>query len=474
MAPARSLAPGRVAVTVEPADFALDPAGLQERYELERNRFERERPRSRELAAKARRHMPNGTPMAWMVATYRHPPLFVAGGSGARFRDVDGHEYVDFNLADMSAFTGYAPPPLAEAVSGRARMGTQFMLPDEDAIVVAAELARRFGLPQWQLTLSASQANAEVIRLARVATGRERVVMLDGKYHGHVDDVMVDLEGSALVPEQRGLPRDLVERVRIVQMNDLGALERALAPGDVAVLLMEPVMTNNHGLLLPTDGYLDGVREITRAAGTLLAYDETHTLVCGQGGLTARWDLDPDAVIVGKSIAGGVPCGAYGMRPELASLLDYDAESPSFSYSRRIATGGTLFGNALSTTAARVTLERLLTEDAYEHTAQLGTRLVGALRERLERVGVPWSVQQLMARCCLHLAAEPPADAIAARAMDRKLVRQWQRLYFANRGVWEAIVGAGPTVAVPAMDADVDAYVEAFEGWLEQVTQLAR
>lgn len=443
------------------------------RYGAENERFQRERPESRRLQAEGAQFMPNGTPMSWMAATYRHLPLFVRNGHQLRFEDVDGHTYIDFNLADMSAFTGYAPRELVEGLSARLAAGTQFMLPGEDAVAVARSLAGLFGLPKWQFTLSASQANAEVIRLARVATGRTDVLMFAGKYHGHADDVLVDLENGAPSAEQRGLPAAIADRTRIVQFNDLGAVESALASQEVAVVLAEPAMTNNHALLLPREGYLEGLRELTSAAGTLLACDETHTLVCGPGGLTKRWGLRPDFVILGKSIAGGIPCGAYGMTEAIAAELEYPVEAPEFEYRDRVATGGTLFANALSMAAARITIEKLLTEDAYRRTAELGRDLEGRMRREVEKVGLPWSVQGLSSRCAFYFSPEPPENGADAAAIDLRLVRQWQRLYFANRGIWEAIVGAGPTVGVPATRDDVDAYVAVFSSWLSEAAEIA-
>ncbi len=285
-------------------------------------RFLAEHPRSAALLERGRASMPNGVPMAWLVGSYHHVPPWVAEGRGARFTDVDGHTYSDFNIADMSMFCGYAPEPLVRAVADRMARGNQFLLPTEDAIVVSEELARRFGLPKWQYTGSATHANTEAIRVARVATGRDRVLMFDGKYHGHLDEALVDLApDGTLVPEEAGLPPDVVEGTVLVPFNDVDALARALERRDVALVLTEPAMTNNNGLILPDEGFHAALRRITRETGTLLACDETHTQVVGPGGLTAAWGLEPDLVTIGKSIAGGVPFGAWGMTDAIADLL---------------------------------------------------------------------------------------------------------------------------------------------------------
>ena len=284
--------------------------------------FAQARPRSLALWERAKPVMPNGVPMSWLRTSYDHPPLFVDEGHGARFRDVDGHEYADFNIADMSVFAGHAPEPVVEAVARRAAMGTQFMLPNEDGIWVAEELARRYGLPKWQFTLSATHANTEAIRVARVATGRDKVLFFDGKYHGHFDEAMIELADGRLVPEEAGLPDDATTRTAIVQWNDVEALRAALASREIAIVITEPVMTNNVGLLLPQEGFHEQLRAITRETGTLLAYDETHTQVVGPGGLTRSVGAEPDVVTIGKSLAGGVPLGAYGMTESVAEVLE--------------------------------------------------------------------------------------------------------------------------------------------------------
>ena len=263
---------------------------VSELLDSERERFVAARPRTAELVAKARAVMPNGVPMIWH-ALDNDPPVYVTQGSGMRFTDLDGHEYVDFNIADMSMFCGYGPEPVVRAVAERMAQGPQFLLPSADAVDVATELARRWPLPKWQFTLSASQANVEAIRLARVATGRDKVVWFDGKYHGHFDDALVRLDDGRVVNEQEGLPNHNPDRSKVVAWNDADALARALEPGDVAVVVTEPALTNNVGLLLPAEGWHTHLREVTRASGTLLAFDETHTLFTGPGGLCndGRW-----------------------------------------------------------------------------------------------------------------------------------------------------------------------------------------
>lgn len=447
----------------------IDRRKLQEIKAREDAAFVAARPRSAELWARGKASMPNGVPMSWLRNSYDHPPLFVAEGRGAHFRDADGIDYADFNIADMSMFGGYASPPVVEAVARRVSQGAQFLLPNEDALWVAEELARRYRLPKWQFTLSATAANTEVIRTARALTGRQKVLFFEGKYHGHFDDVLVAPGADGiLVPEEVGLPSDVIHRTKVVPFNDPEALRAALAPGDVALVITEPALTNNVGLQLPVHGYHAQLRAITRETGTLLAYDETHTQVVGPGGLTAMWNLEPDLVTIGKSIASGIPLGAYGMRDEVAGVLDRPAGRSDEA--DLVATGGTLFGNALSMAAARATMGEVLTEDAYTHTRALGARLADGLERAIASVGLPWTTHRFWPRSGVTFAPQMPRDAREASATNDVELIVTTRVYLANRGIWDAIVGAGPTCPVPAASEDVDMYVDAYGSLLRELT----
>jgi glutamate-1-semialdehyde 2,1-aminomutase len=423
------------------------------------------------LTEQARRSMPRGVPMAWMDDLYDHPPVWVSGGEGSTFTDVDGHTYLDMYVADMSAFCGHAPAPVVEATANRMPLGNQFLLPSEDAIVVSEHLADRYGLPKWQFTLSATQANTEVIRLARELTGREIVLMFDAKYHGEGDTTLVISEGGQVVPESRGLPRGVAAQARLVQFNDVAALEAALAPGDVALVLAEPAMTNA-GFLLPEPGYHEALRGATRDAGTLLAIDEVHTLPCAYGGLTGAWGLDPDFLTLGKALAAGVPLATYGMTDEIASLIVPPDEKRvvSGAFVNEVATGGTLFANALSMAAGRAALLDVLTEEAFERTGLLGERMAAGLRAAIERAGVPWSVAQHGAHASYFFVPEPPIDGAGSRAADDPALRALIRVFMANRGVWESGWWLGPTVSVAHTADQVDRYVELFGSFLGQVS----
>jgi glutamate-1-semialdehyde 2,1-aminomutase len=445
----------------------VDPARVAVLKEREDAAFVAARPRGRELWAAGQDVMPNGVPMSWLRTSYDHPPLFIESASGSRLRDVDGLEYADFNIADMSMFTGYGAAPVTEAVARQVANGSQYLLPTEDSIWVAGELGRRYGLPLWQFTLAATSANTEVIRIARSMTGRERVLFFEGKYHGHFDDVLVEVEDGRLVPEEDGLPHDVTSRTLVVPFNDLDALERALAGGEVAVVVTEPALTNNVGLLLPDDDFHARLRDVTRRTGTLLAYDETHTQVVGPGGLTRLWSLAPDFVTVGKSIAAGIPLGAYGMTPEVAEVLQRpggrDEDKP------QVAVGGTLFGNPVSMAAARATMSDVLTEDAYAHSQRLGGRLADGISEIVSSSGMAWTTHRFWPRSGLSFSAETPRTAAEALGCLDVPLRRLMRVYLANRGVWDAIVGAGPTCSVAATDDDVDLYLAAFRELMDEL-----
>ncbi|MEX0985749.1 MAG: transaminase [Actinomycetota bacterium] len=448
----------------------VDPMLVKRLKDAEDARFHGEHPRSAALRARAAAVMPNGVPMAWLRGSYHHEPPWIDHAAGARFTDVDGHTYSDFNIADLSMFCGYGPEPVVRAVSEAMRRGNQFLLPTEDAIVVSEELGRRYGLPKWQYTSSASQANVEAIRVARVATGRDKVLFFDGKYHGHFDQSLVHLDaGGRLVPEERGLPVTVTDQSVMIPFNDVEALGEALARGDIALVMAEPALTNEIGLLLPEPGFHDDLRRLTAEAGVLLAFDETHTQVMGPGGLTKLWGLQPDLVTAGKSIAGGVPFGTWGMTDEVARVLHQD-KGPDGERFDVVATGGTLFGNPLAMAAARATMLEVLTDAAYAHTQMLGLELADGMREAVTAAGLPWFIHHLGPRAGYVFAPAPARTAAQARTFADDLLTRLIRIWLANRGVWEAIVGAGPVVPVPATHEDVAAYVGAFGELLQTLT----
>jgi glutamate-1-semialdehyde 2,1-aminomutase len=436
----------------------LDRARIGELHAREVALFREARPRSRAMIARAREHMPNGMPMSWM-AFHDDQLVYIDHGQGPGFTDIDGFSYLDFNASDMAMFCGHAHPAIVAAVQARAARSTQFLLPTEESVTVAEELARRYPVGQWQFTLSATQANTEVIRLARAATGREVIVLFQGHYHGHFEEGLVDLDGEQVAALERGLSKGVTGRVRIAQFNDPGTVRAALEPGDVALVLTEPAMSNSIHLLLPEPGWHAALREETRRHGTLLALDETHTHVVGERGATGLWHLEPDMVTIGKAVAGGVPMGAYGVTTELGEHLDVK---------HHVATGGTLFGNPLSAAAAVAALTEVLVPDAYAHTTALGGELADGIEAAIRAAGLPWTAIRLGPRSGQWYGPRPRTGAQAYALTDEMLTRLI-RIWLANRGIWEALPGAGPTVCVPASRGDVDRYVNAYAELLAEL-----
>ena len=410
----------------------LDRSLLAELRSAEEDRFASGHPRSADLAERARGPLLAGVPMPWMTRWPGRFPVFFESASGARLVDVDGQEYVDLCLGDTGAMTGHALPQVAEAIAARARTGITTMLPSADAVWVGEELARRFGLPTWQLAMSATDANRFVLRFARHLTGRPRVAVMDWCYHGTVDETLAVLDGDGVVPRPGALgPQVPVsETTAVVPFNDAEALERRLAVGDVACLLMEPALTNI-GIVLPEPGYLDEVREITRRNGVLLVIDETHTLCTGPGGATAAWGLEPDLVVVGKPIGGGVPCAAYGMSAEVADRLS----GPMLGHEIDVAgVGGTLTGNALALAAIRATLSTCLRAEDFAIAVPLAERFADGVAGVIAGHGLPWHVQRLGCRAEYWFCPPPRDGAAAAAAVDEEL-EGFLHLWCLNRGV---------------------------------------
>ena len=346
------------------ADFvAVDRARLSSLLSAEREAYLRANPRSAAAYAAGREHLFGGVPMTWMNKAAGGFPLFLATASGASVTDLDGHTYVDLCLGDTGAMAGHSPAATVAAVRRRFEElgGATVMMPTEDAAWVGGELARRFGLPYWSFALTATDANRWAIRLARQVTGRPKILVNSWCYHGTVDEVLIVVgpSGEAEVREGNvGAPVDVRVTSRVVEFNDVEGLERELSYGDVACVLMEPALTNI-GIVLPEPGYLAAVRSLTRAAGTLLINDETHTFSAGPGGMTAAYGLEPDIVTLGKSIAGGIPIGAYGLSAEVAAQVTARDDVDLIDTG---GVGGTLAGNALSMAAARATLSEVLTD----------------------------------------------------------------------------------------------------------------
>jgi len=403
--------------------------------EQERDTFAARNPRSAELYAGAT-HLFGRVPMTWMNKNAAGFPLYVDRARGNRVWDVDGHEHVDFALGDTGAMAGHSPQPTVDAVAHRMGElgGLTTMLPTADAEWVGAELTRRFGLSRWSFSLTATDANRWAIRLVRALTGRPKILVNAYCYHGSVDESLIvvgpDGEG-AMRPGNVGAPVDVTVTSRVAEFNDLEGLERQLAHGDVAAVLMEPALTNI-GIVLPEPGYLEGVRELCSRTGTLLIIDETHTFSAGPGGATALWGLQPDVLVVGKAIGGGVPCGAYGLSEELAARAEARTDLDLVDMG---GVGGTLAGNPVSVAAMRATLEHMLTEDAFAHMVRTATAFTAGVQAAIDRHGLPWSVSQLGARTEYRFASPAPRNGTESAAAQDDELEDFLHVFLANRGI---------------------------------------
>ena len=439
----------------------LDRSRLERLMANETAAFERANPRSRALFERAKSSLLDGVPMNWMVKWAGPYPLFVDEASGARFRDVDGHEYVDFCLGDTGAMAGHGPSPTIAAVERQLRRGITHMLPTEDAIVAGDELRRRFGLRWWQFTLTATDANRFAIRLARHVTGRPKVLVHNHNYHGSVDETFAWIGPDGGVVARRGnlgAPVAPSETTRVVEINDIDALERELAHGDVAVALMEPALTNV-GIVLPDPGYHDAVRELTRRHGTLLIIDETHTICAGPGGYTAAHGLEPDILTIGKTIGGGIPAGAYAFTEELGERI---AASIPWEDSDVGGVGGTLAGNALSMAAIRATLTEVLTDEAFGRMLPLGERWATGVDAVIRSRDVPWHVARLGARAEYHFMPHAPRNGSEQWANGDGDLERFLHLWAMNRGVLMTPFHNMALMSPSTTAADVDRHTEVF------------
>jgi glutamate-1-semialdehyde 2,1-aminomutase len=398
----------------------------------ERELFEDTHRRSKELHEAARSSLLAGVPMSWMTMWPGGFPVYMERAHGATVVDVDGNEYVDFCVGDTGAMAGHSPEPTMRALAGAE--GITAMLPTEDAAWVGGELARRFGVPYWQFSLTATDANRWMIRMCRHVTGRPRIAVFSWCYHGSVDESFVRLDEGGIAQAREGLvgpPIDPTETTRVAEFNEIDSVGSVLEHGDVACLLMEPALTNI-GIVLPEPGFMDEVRRLCDEHGTLLIIDETHTLSAGPGGCTAAWGLRPDAVTLGKSIGGGVPIGAYGVTAGLAERI---AAQEDADYEDTGGVGGTLAGNALSLAATRVTLGEVLTDEAFERMIRLRERFARGVEAAISEYGMPWSIVSLGARCEYRYSPEPPRTGAESAAAGDPQLDEYLHLYLMNRGV---------------------------------------
>ncbi len=440
----------------------IDRMLLQERLKLEEARFMEDHPKSQTLFQQAKASLLDGVPMNWMVKWPGGFPVFVESGDGAYFTDVDGKRYLDFCLGDTGSMTGHAPAAVATAVTDRVKHGTTFMLPTQDAIWVGEELQRRFGLPYWQVALTATDANRFALRLARHITGRPRVLVFNWCYHGTVDESFITVSDGASKSRQGniGPAVDPTITSRVVEFNDIQGLTRELTAGDVACVLTEPVLTNI-GIVHPDLGFHEALRDITRNTGTLLIIDETHTMCAGPGGYTQAHGLQPDFLTVGKAIAGGIPAAVYGFSEEVASRI---RAAMSLEDADTGGIGGTLAGNALSLAAMRATLGSVLTPEFYEKAIPLAERFVVGVQKVINQYDLPWNVTRLGNRTEYWFCKTPARNGSeAAKAKDSVLDR-YMHLASLNRGIlmtpFHNMAVISPTTPADAVDYHTSAFEE--------------
>ncbi len=423
--------------------------------------FHKSHPKSFELYQRAKKSLHGGVPMLWMVRWAGSFPVFVKEAKGARFTDVDDNSYIDFCLGDTGAMTGHSPDATVEAINEQIQKGITLMLPYEDAIWVGEELQRRFKLPYWQFALTATDANRFALRMARMITGCPKILVFNYCYHGSVDEtfIVLDEEGTPISrPNNMGPQIDPRETTKVIEFNDIAALETALSSRDVAAVLAEPVMTNI-GIIHPDDGYHDALRELTRKYGTYLIIDETHTICTGPGGYTAAHGLQPDFLTLGKPLAGGVPAAIYGFTEEVsqafAAKMDLDDADVG-------GIGGTLAGNALSIAAMKATLQNVLTEDFYKKAIALQERFTAGVEGVIQEFNLPWIVKRLGNRSEYWFRPTPPKNGgEAAAAIDHELDR-YMHLFALNRGILMTPFHNMALISPETAQADVDHHTQVF------------
>ena len=443
----------------------IDRTKVQTVLAEEEKRFVRGHPKSKRLFERARKSMIGGVPMNWMIEWPGPFPIFGREAKGATITDVEGHRYIDFCLGDTGAMFGHSPPATVAAAARQMRQGITTMLPTEDSIRVGEELARRFGVPYWQIAMTATDANRFALRMAREATGRRKVLVFNGCYHGTVDEALVRLVDGRVVPREGAMPPpvDPEATTRVIEFNDLPTLEAALAPRDVAAVLMEPALTNC-GIVLPEDGYLEDVRQITRRTGTVWIIDETHTWCAGPGGYTAAHKLEPDMVTLGKPVAGGIPAAAFGASQEICDKTIANMLAATTGVN---GLGGTLTGNAFALAAMRATLEKVITKAAYDRMIPLATRWSAGVQEGIEERGLPWHVVQLGARAEYRFRKTPPRNGAEAIAAKDGLLDKFVHLMALNRRILLTPFHNMALMCPATTRAQVDRHTEVFRETLE-------
>lgn len=445
-------------------------ATLATLIDREQERFRQGHSRSAKAWGEGREHFLYGGPSHWMRRWAGGFPVYAAEAKGAHIRDIDGHNYIDFCLGDTGGMCGHGPEAVTLAVTRQLARGATMMLPTEDSLWVGAELKRRFGLDHWTLTTSASDANRGALRIARMITGRDKVLVFSGCYHGNVEEAHVEIRDGKIglrnMIHRNGVDHAAISKV--VEFNDIEALEEALAPGDVACVLTEPVMTN-FGMIPPDPGFHAALREITQRTGTLLIIDETHTISSGPGGYTRLYGLDPDMLVAGKAIAGGIPAGVFGVTKEVAERLwrIVPHVNPRQRQSAHLGIGGTLAGNALTVAAMRAVLEDVLVSHNYTKMIANASRLASGARAIITRNRLPWHVTEIGARAEIMFMPKPPrngAEVIAHRQGDLETLLH---AFYMNEGLLVTPFHTMFLMCPATTAADVDRHTEVFGRFID-------
>lgn len=434
---------------------------LTELIKSEEELFHKNHPKSNELYGRARKSLHGGVPMLWMIRWAGSFPVFVKEAKGAHFTDVDGNDYIDFCLGDTGAMTGHAPEATVKAITEQIQKGITLMLPYEDVIWVGEELQRRFKLPYWQFALTATDANRFALRMARMITGRPKILVFNYCYHGSVDETFITLdeEGTPISrPNNMGPQIDPRETTKVIEFNDIAALETALSARDVAAVLAEPVMTNI-GIIHPEPGYHDALRKITRKYGTYLIIDETHTICTGPGGYTASYGLEPDFFTLGKPLAGGVPAAVYGFTEEVSQAF---ATKLAVDDADVGGIGGTLAGNALSIAAMKATLQLVLTDEFYAEAIKLQEQFTAGVESVIAEFNLPWIVKRLGNRSEYWFRPTPPKNGGEAHAAVDPELDRYMHLFALNRGILMTPFHNMALISPETTQADVDYHTRMF------------
>lgn len=441
---------------------SLDRTKLETLLKQEEALFHKNHPKSFELYQRAQKSLHGGVPMLWMIRWAGSFPVFVKEAKGAHFTDVDGNDYIDFCLGDTGAMTGHSPNATVQAIQEQIQKGITLMLPYEDVIWVGEELQRRFKLPYWQFALTATDANRFALRMARLLTDRQKILVFNYCYHGSVDETFITLdeEGTPMSrPNNLGPQVDPRETSKVIEFNDIAALETVLSSRDVAAVLAEPVMTNI-GIIHPKPGFHDALRSMTRKYGTLLIIDETHTICTGPGGYTASFGLEPDFLTLGKPLAGGVPAAIYGFTEEVAQAFSAKLSLDDVDVG---GIGGTLAGNALSIAAMKATLQHVLTDEFYSKAIKLQEYFTAGVEGIIKEFNLPWIVKQLGNRSEYWFRPDPPKNGGEAHAAIDPELDRYMHLFALNRGILMTPFHNMALISAETTQADVDYHTKVFK-----------